>query len=224
MKIRLLRFLDFILYWSIVAVPFAIAIAPGLANTFIAVFCISFILVKLLKKESLFKNTKILVSFSLLVIVSLLSFVNSVSLSTSMHGITKLLKFLLIFVVCGEGIEDKRHLKRIVFSICCGTSLLAIDAFWQSFFGFDFVRGAALHHQIGLPRASASFPNPNLLGIYMSSFTPLVAGLAILYFKGRKQLFMAFLSILALAGLFLSLSRGAGLAAYLAILFLAISG
>lgn len=219
-----LQVLDFILYWSIVIMPFAVAIAPALANIFIGLFCISFIIIKLLRKEKLFNNRKILLSFSLLIVISLFSFINSVSLSTSMHGITKLLKFLLIFVVCSEGIEDKRHLKRIIFSICCGTTLLSIDALWQSFFGFDFVRGAALHHQIGLPRASASFPNPNLLGIYLSSFTPLVAGLTILYFKGKKRLFMSGLSVLALIGLFLTFSRGAALATYLAILFLCISG
>lgn len=221
---KILQVLDFILYWSIVAMPFAVAIAPGLANVFIGLFCVSFIIIRLSKKEGLFKERMIWISFSAIILISLLSFVNSVSLNTSVNGIVKLLKSLLIFVVCSEGIKDERHLKRIIFSVCCGTTLVSIDAIWQFLFGFDFVHRVALHHQAGLARASASFPNPNLLGIYLAALIPLIAGLSIFYFKGKKKLLMSCLSILALGGLFLTLSRGAGVAVFLAILLLGISG
>lgn len=218
------RVLDFIVYWSIVVMPFSVAISPAIANIFIGLFSGAFLISKLLKKEGIFINKTILSSFICLIIISLLSFVNSVSYSASFQGIIKLLKYLLIFVVCSQGIKDKEQIKKIVFSICCGVSLLAVDALWQFFFGYDFVHRIALHYNIGLPRASASFPNPNLLGIYMSAFIPLIAGLTILYFKGKSKLFMSFLTILALTGIFLTFSRGAGLAVYLAILFLSIAG
>ncbi|MFA4992776.1 MAG: O-antigen ligase family protein [Candidatus Omnitrophota bacterium] len=221
---RISQVLDFIIYWSIVITPFSVAIAPAIANTFIGIFSGAFLISKLLRKEGIRINKTILSSFICLILISLLSFINSVSYSSSIHGIVKLLKYLFIFVVCSEAVKDRKHVERIVFSVCCGVSLLAVDALWQFFFGHDFIHRVALHYNIGLPRASAAFPNPNLLGIYMSAFIPLMAGLSILYFKGRNKVFMSFLSSLALIGIFLTFSRGAGLAVYLAILFLSIAG
>jgi len=221
---KIINFLDFVTYWSIIIMPFSVAIAPAIANTFIGLFSGAFLISKLLKKEGISIDKMIFISFICLIIISLLSFINSVSYETSIYGIIKLLKYLLIFVVCSDAIKDKKHLEKIVFSVCCGVSLLAIDALWQFFSGYDFIHRSVLHHQIGLARASASFPNPNLLGIYMSAFIPLIVGLTILYFKGKNKIFMFLLSILALTGIFLTFSRGAGLAVYLAILFLAIAG
>ncbi len=221
---RILHVLDFIIYWSIIIMPFSVAIAPAIANTFIGLFSGAFLISKLLKKEPILINKTILLSFTCLIIISLLSFVNSVNYNSSIQGIVKLLKYLLIFAVCSQAIKDKGHIKKIVFSVCCGVSLSAIDALWQFLFGYDFIHRIALHHNIGIPRVSAAFPNPNLLGIYMSAFIPLVAGLAILYFKGKNKALMSFLTILALVGMFLTFSRGAGLAVYLVILFLCIAG
>lgn len=220
----ILRVLDFIIYWSIVIMPFSVAIAPAIANTFIGLFSGAFLISKLLKKEGIIINKAVLLSFICIIVVSLLSFLNSVNYDSSIHGIVKLLKYLLIFLVCSQAVKDKIHLEKIVFSVCCGVSLSAVDALCQFFFGYDFIHKIALHYNIGLPRASAAFPNPNLLGIYMSAFIPLIAGLTILYFKGKNKVFMSFLTILALAGIFLTFSRGAGLAVYLAILFLSIAG
>lgn len=221
---RILGILDFIIYWSIVIFPFSVAISPAIANTFIGLFSGAFLISKLLRRSWVSIDKAILLSFIVLIIISVFSFLNTVSYSSSIHGIVKLLKYLLIFMVCSESIKDKEHLKKILFSVCFGVSLMGADALWQFFFGFDFVHGVALHHNIGLPRASAAFPNPNLLGIYMAAFIPLVAGLTILYFKGRNKIVMSFLTLLALSGIFLTFSRGAGVAVYLAILFLAIAG
>lgn len=221
---KILQLLDFIVYWSIIIMPFSAAIAPAIANTFIGLFSGAFLISKLLRKERIAINKAVLLSFICFIIVALASFINSVSYNSSIHGIVKLLKYLLIFIVCSQAIVDKEHIKRIVFSVCGGISLLAIDALWQFFFGHDFIHGIAVHYYEGLRRASAAFPNPNLLGIYMSAFIPLAAGLTILYFKGKTKLLMSFVTILALSGIFLTFSRGAGLAVYLAILFLCITG
>lgn len=216
--------LDFIIYWSIIILPFSVAIAPAIANTLIGLFSAAFLISWLLKKKKISISKNILLSFACIIIIALFSFINTVSFSSSIQGIAKLLKNLLIFLVCSQAIKDKQQIKRIVFSVCCGVSLLAVDALWQFFFGYDFIHGIALHHNIGIPRVSGAFPNPNLLGIYMSAFIPLGAGLTILYFRGKNKVFMSFLTILALSGIFLTFSRGAGLAIYLAILFLCIAG
>lgn len=221
---KIMKILDFVIYWSIIIMPFSVAISPAIANILIGLFSGAFLISKVLKQEKMPINKTVLLSFICLIIVALVSFINSVNYNSSIQGIVKLLKYFLIFLVCSQAIVDKEQIRKIVFSVCCGISLVAIDALWQFFFGYDFIHRIALHHNVGISRVSAAFPNPNLLGIYMSAFIPLAAGLTILYFKGRNKVLMSLVTILAIGGIFLTFSRGAGLAVYLAILFLCIAG
>ncbi|MFH0855148.1 MAG: O-antigen ligase family protein [Candidatus Omnitrophota bacterium] len=225
MKEKTLKVCDFVIYWSIVIMPFSVAIAPGVANTFIGLFSAFFVIKKIIEKKPLGVDKAVLVPFIFLFVISLFSFVNSVSFSASFNGIIKLLKYFLIFAVCCQEIRDKEHIGRIVFSICCGISLMAIDAIWQIFSGYDFVHGNALQSCIiDLARPTASFPNPNVFGVYMTALAPLAIGLTIFYFKGGKRALMFLTSLLAISGVYLTLSRGAGLAIYASILFLSVSG
>jgi len=220
---KITEVLDFIIYWSIVIMPFSVAIAPALANAFIGFFSVFFIIKKIIKREKPFGDIAVMVPFLFLILISLVSFKNSVSLSTSFHGIEKLLKYLLIFVVCAQEIKDRKHVARIVTSVILGVSLVSIDAVWQIIFGWDFIRGNTLQQAIGLIRPTASFPNPNVFGVYMSALTPLIIGLTLFYFKGKKKIVMVLISVLAIAGLGLTLSRGSGLALYLSTLFLCVA-
>lgn len=222
MKDEILRFLDTVIYWSIVLMPFSVAIAPGVVNTFIGLFSLSFILKKLIKKEIPFINRAVLLPYIFLLAVSLISFKNTVSFGTSLQGVAKLLKYLMIFIVCSEQIKDKKHIMRIIFSVGCGLSLVAIDSIWQLKFGRDFIRGNVLQQAIGLIRPTAAFPNPNVMGVYLSALTPLILGLTILYFKGKKKILMFIIGFLAVMGAYLTLSRGTGLGLYLSVLFLSI--
>ena len=224
MKDKILRLSDFAIYWSIVIMPFSVAIAPAIANTFIGFFSAFFIIKKLITKKPFSTDRMAIFFFLLFLGVSVISFRNSVSLSTSFQGIIKLLKYILIFLVCSEEVRDKQHISRIIISICSGVCLASIDALWQMTFGYDFIHHIAIQAAIGLPRPTAAFPNPNVFGIYMTALTPLIFGLALLYFKGKKRLFMFLPAILGLTGIYLTLSRGAGLAIYLAVLFLCIAG
>jgi len=220
---KMLEILDFMIYWSIVIMPFSVAIAPALANSFIGIFSVLFVIKKLITRKPFSTNRLTLVFFGLFFAASVISIINSVSYSSSFQGIIKLLKYILIFLVCSEEIRDKQHINRVIVSICSGVCLAAIDALWQMVFGYDFIHHIAIQSAIGLPRPTASFPNPNVFGIYMTAFTPLIFGLTFFYFKGRNKLLMFFVSVLGLAGVFLTLSRGAGLGTYLAILFLSIA-
>lgn len=220
---RVLRVLNFIIYWSIVAMPFSVAIAPGLANTFIGFFSVFFIIKKLITRRQFSIDRLTLVFFFVFFLISLISIINSVSYNTSLGGLTKLLKAFLIFMVCSEEIRDKRHIVRIIISVCSGVVLMSIDALWQVVFGYDFIHHITIQSAIGLARPTASFPNPNVFGVYMSALTPLIIGLTFFYFKGRKRIAMLFASALALTGVYLTLSRGAGLGVYLAILFLCVA-
>lgn len=220
---KILQFLDFAIYWSIIIMPFSVAIAPGLANTFIGFFCAFFLIKKLITRKRFSTDRLTLLFFWIFFAASVLSIFNSVSYSTSFQGIIKLLKYILIFLVCSEEIKDKEQITRIMISICAGVSLVSIDALWQMVFGYDFIHHINIQSAIGLPRPTAAFPNCNILGIYLAALTPFIFGLTFFYYKGRSKLLMLFVSMLGLVGVYLSLSRGAGLGIYLAILFLSIA-
>jgi len=221
--VKVLQVLDLMIYWSIVIMPFSVAIAPGLANAFIGIFSVLFIIKRSISRQPFSTNRPALIFFGLFLLASLASIVNSVSYDSSFHGITKLLKYLLIFLVCSEEIRDKKHMQRIFISICAGVSLASIDALWQMAFGYDFIRHNAMQSAIGLPRPTAAFPNPNVFGVYVTALTPVILGLTFFYFKGRSRLLMLIVSMLGLLGVCLSLSRGAGLGIYLAVLFLSLA-
>ena len=134
----------------------------------------------------------------------------------------KLVLHAFVFLICAAEIKDKKHLWRIILSIIMGVTLASVDAVWQMSMGKDFIRG---HHPmvfIGIKRATANFPHPNILGVYLSALVPLATGLALFYYKGRKKIFMLGLVALGLAGLILTVSRGAALAFLVSFLFMGI--
>lgn len=217
---KLIRFIEGVNYWTLVLLPFSVGIAPGFGNTVMGIMLGTFFIEKLLKREKPCRISLPLVLFSIFIVIGLVSFKNSSNISDSVHGITKLLKFLLIFIVYSEQVKDIKHFKRIVFSAACIVSLLGIDAIWQVSLGKDFIRGNALQDAIGLPRATASFPGCNGLGVFLTSLTPLVFGLAIFNKNLRSRIFFSMAAILGGIGVGLTLSRGAGLGLFISLLLL----
>ena len=229
MKDKVLHLFDLWIYWSIVIIPFSVAISPGLANAFIGLMCASFLIKKFLKKGKLFIHTPVNWAFLALFVASLISLGNSVDMRASFFGLVKLIKYALIFLICAEEIRDIRQIKRIVLSTTLGACLVSIDAFWQFVFGKDFIWGNPLQtcwdtsaYIMNMARASASFPDPNVLGNYLASITPLIVGLALFYYRGKSKILILCVSFLALIGITLTFSRGAGLAVYLALLCMSI--
>nr|HPL82911.1 hypothetical protein [Candidatus Omnitrophota bacterium] len=163
----MLVFSEFILYWSIVLFPFSVAIATGAANTFFGFLVFSYFLKKAVKRESPFVNTPLTLPFLFFLAAAFVSIFNTVSLSESWHGITKILKSGLIFLIYAEAIADIRHLKRIVLAMACGILITSIDGLWQLQYGWDFVRGKTVQSSpIELARPTGPFSNPNVMGIY----------------------------------------------------------
>ena len=215
---RIIKYLDFAIYWLIVLIPFSIAVAPAAVHTFIGFLIFLFLLKKILKREGII-NTPLNLPFMFLILISIFSFKNSIDYGSSLRGIGKLLQSPFLFLICAEEIRDRKQVSRIFLSIVFGAILVWIDAFWQIATGRDFIRGNELKFAIGLIWATASFPNPNILGIYLTAITPLIIGLTLFYYKGKTKIILFFISILACSGVFLTLSRGAGLGLFLGILF-----
>lgn len=220
MKEKIIKFFDAMVYWMIIFIPFSIAVSPVFTNIALGFLFFGFLMKKILKKEMFFAKTPIDLPFLILIIVSIISIVNSIDYIASIRGIFKLVRYALIYLVFVEELKDRLHIKRIVLAMLLGASLASFDAIWQIIFGKDFIRGHTPIMNIGLARATAAFPNANVLGVYLSPFAPLVLAFALYYFKAKKRIIMFMVSGLILTGILLTFSRPAVLAVYLSVLFL----
>ncbi len=215
--------MESILYWSIILLPFSVAISTGLSNTVLGFIAFSYFAKKIIKRERPLANTPLTLPFLLFLAVAFISMRNTVSIKESFHGIEKLLKSGLIFLICAEEIRDIRHLKKIIISLAAGVLLTSIDGFVQLKTGWDFVRGQQVQNcLIELARPTGPFPNPNVMGIYLGLIAPLFIGLTMYYYKGKELVSGSIISILAAAGIYITLSRGSGLGLFFSVLFLAL--
>jgi len=219
---KVINFLEKVNYWTIVFLPLAVGIAQGVGNSVAGIMIGSFLILKILKKEKIFTLSLPIALFGLFMLTSLVSFYNSSNLHDSIKGMLKLLKFLMIMVVCSESIKDKKHFERIALGIGCAVCLLGFDALWQRVVGWDFIRRMPLQYAIGLPRVTASLPGCNGLGVYLTALTPIVSGLAIFLSGLRRRIFFLLAAGLGSIGVYLTFSRGAGLGLFVAILFLSL--
>ena len=219
---KFIKIIENITYWTIILLPFSVAIAPGVANTVIGIMIGAFLIEKTVKKEKLCSVSLPVIIFGVFMVIGALSFINSISIKDSLNGMVKLSKFFLIFLVCSENIKDRDHFKKIAISVACAISLIGIDACWQLFSGRDFIRGNALQGVIGLVRATASFPGCNAMGVYLIGLTPLIVGLALFSSKHKSRIFFSIAALIGCIGVYLSLSRGAGLGLFVSVLFLSL--
>lgn len=220
---KILRVLDFIIYWSIVIFPFSIGISNGFMNTFFGFIIVAFLLKKIIKKECIFSKTSINIPLLALFLLTVFSLSYSAyPKDTIRGGILRLFQYIILLFAIISEVKDKKHIWRVIYSIIAGLVFVSIDAIWQVSIGKDFVRGYAPMMLIGLTRATAAFSDPNILGVYLSAIAPLLLGLVLYYFKGSKRVLFGLASFLVLAGIALTYSRPTLLGVYLALLFLAI--
>jgi O-antigen ligase len=155
--------------------------------------------------------------------VTCVSVVNSINPQETLRGgILRLLQYIfVIFALTGE-LKDSKHVRLIIASAACGLIFSSFDAIWQVITGHDFVRGYETIVNIGLKRATASFKDSNTFGVYLSALIPLVIGLSLYYFKGKKKLVFFLIVIISIIGIALTYSRPTLLALYIVFFFLAL--
>lgn len=222
MEKKIINYLDVFLYWSLVFFPFSIAIAPAFTGICLGTMLFSFFAKKILNRDKSFPTTQIDIAYTVFAIVSIISIINSIDYKASMDGIRKLAQNALIYLILTGEIKDRQHVKRIIIAMLAGGFLASFDAIWQIIFGKDFIRGHLPIINIGLMRATAAFPNANVLGTYLSPIAPVAFGFALYYLKSKKRLLAFVLGIAILIGIFLTFSRPAALAFYISLLFLGI--
>ncbi|MDD5431412.1 MAG: O-antigen ligase family protein [Candidatus Omnitrophica bacterium] len=219
----MVKFLDYVIYWSIIFIPFSMATSPVPVSIFSGFLIVAYLVKQALKKEGIFPKTAINLPLLLFFLITCISIVNSINFrDTFKGGILRLLQYAFIFFIMAKEIKDKKHVRIIVFSVLVGLVLASIDGIFQVITGFDFIRHWAPIINMGLVRATASFKDSNTFGIYLSALAPLLLGLALYYYKGSKRMFFVLASVISVIGIYLTYSRPTLLAIYIVLFFLSI--
>ncbi len=197
------------IYFALILIPFVASFSSALANIFIGFTIFFYLFYKISNKQFPVTKTPIGLAFLLLVIISLISFFNSVNLKSSLGGIGKLLKYAFLFMALAEFLKDKTHLKRIVIAIICGLYMACLDGFYQLYFGKDLFRAKPYDFVIGIARIKAAFPHTNIFAAYLTLLLPLAGVLFLYYLKGKRKVLFGLLCALITYALFLTFSRGA---------------
>lgn len=219
-KNRFIKIIEGISYWCLILLPFSIAIAPAPMNVFMGFLIAAFLFNKLLSRERLFRHGPLNIPLLLLFMITCLSAINSISIyDTLKGGIFRLLQYMLIFYIVKDEVKDKAHLNKILFALVLGAVLASSNGIFQVISGRDFIRGYKPILNIGLLRATASFKDANILGIYLSAIVPAILGLALYFFKGAKKALFFLIGFLVLTAIALTYSRPTLLAVYVILLF-----
>lgn len=209
LKSKVFKLADWLLYWAIIAIPFVASFSSAAVQSFVGVAVSSFLIKKFISRERWFNSRFLAVPFILLVLFSLLSIFNSVSMRASIQGITKLVKYgLVLFIIAGE-IKDRRHFKRVIIAILAGLVLSSLDGIYQFIFGVDFFRHKPYDTIIGLIRLKAAFPHTNIFAGYLALFVPVAVPLFFYGAKGKKKIALGAVLSLAVFCLIYTFSRSA---------------
>ncbi|MFA6217263.1 MAG: O-antigen ligase family protein [Candidatus Omnitrophota bacterium] len=221
----MLKIFELIAYWSIVLVPFSVAISTGFSNTALGFLAFGYFGKKIMLRQPVFMKTPLTVPFLLFLAIAVLSILNSNVLlyPANRQGILKLLKYGLIFLICAEEIRTVEHIKKIVMGLVFTCLFVSVDAFWQLRLGWDFVHLEALQScLINLSRPTGPFPNPNVMGIFLGLIAPLILGLGLAYYSGKEKISWLIVFLFTAMGIYLTLSRGSGLGLFASALLLAV--
>ncbi|MBU2541421.1 MAG: O-antigen ligase family protein [Candidatus Omnitrophica bacterium] len=211
-----------LLYWLIIILPFVGSFSSAAVNIVVGCLVFTYIFKKILSKDYRLVKTVISIPFLFLILISVLSIKNSTDLSVSIHGLLKLLKYGLLFLIICESVVDVKHIRKIITSSALGLLFASLDAIYQLHFGKDFFRGFPLEFTIVLPRVRAAFPHPNVFAIYLILLLPLTISVGLYFFKNRKRLFFTIVSILSFFSLVFTFSRGGMIGFIVAVIFIAI--
>jgi len=159
-----------------------------------------------------------------MIIASLISFIDTVSLRASLQGILKLVRYLVLFLAVTEEVKDTAHAQKIVLAIFLGVLVSSLDGLFQLYTGADFIRHRSSYfEEIGLPRLTAAFPHTNHFSSYLGLFLPLGIGW-VLYDRQKNfsRRFVYITSILGLCCLLFTFSRSSFFGFLIALVFMGV--
>jgi len=147
--------------------------------------------------------------FMALLVLCTLSSVFSLHKQTSLWSTILLLNYLAVFYLTIHIFRTRSRLRKLVYFIIGVAAFLSIFGLFKYFGTNPFPWWDYIDIPQSAERLTATFGNPDHLAGYMGMILPLILGLFLLGFERGKMFFLIYLSVLILAALILSLSRGA---------------
>lgn len=203
------RAAEFFLWMVIFYIPISNALT-NIGLGYAVFFCL---LKKIISKDWRLPKTPLNILFILFILITLLSIFNTVRMKSSIGGVEKLFKGLVLFFALVETIDSRKKLNRLIKAILFGLGLISVDGVFQFIVGKDFIhlnplaRGLEYQGQFSTPRVRASTQNPNFLAVYLITLAPLLFSLVLFYLKGLKKWIWATVAVFSLSSMFLTLQR-----------------
>jgi len=152
---------------------------------------VSWLTLKVLKKEDFFLPKNILYPYALLLAWMVISFVNidSELAYKGIRGFLKWIEYLGFFVIAAEILSQQKMRRKFICIFFLSMTLVTINGFFQLWHGTDFLRQVSLDPgRITRMKSSLGSPN-NLAGFYLLSL-PLVFHQVKKFFDEKNKFFI----------------------------------
>ena len=158
-----------------------------------------------------------------LIILVILSTIFSLHKYTSIWSTVLLLNYLVIYYLIVNTVRTRSQLRQIIYLIIGVAAFLSVFGLlkWSGTNPFPLWEYTDVPQQS--IRVSATFGNANHLAGYMEMALPLTLGFLMTGFSGGKRIVMISITLLFLAALILSLSRGGWFGALMGLGFMAVA-
>ena len=201
------------IYFLLIFTPLAAGAVQGWATSVIHIVTLiamtAFLFEKSLKWDWKWMKTPLDIPILCLLVFCLLSSVFSVNRYTSLWSFILLLNYIVIYYFIIQTFSTREHLKHLIGVIVLVATFLAIFGIVKKFGANPFPwwnYDIGLNHD--LAASSSTFTNPNHFAGYLSMAIPLMLGLFFTGIKGGKLFVSILLTLLMMAALILSISRG----------------
>ena len=202
------RVIEWCFYMLLAAVTFSISLVEIAATTMIVFWILRLILERNIRSiDSV--PARILLGYFIWVLLSCL---NSQYAKESFRGIFKVLEYSLVYMAVATVAWNRRAVKRSLYVLSGMAALVCVNGFFQYVTGTGFLRHRQLITEDVMRRISSSFVHPNDYGVYLLVISVVfIAFLVSRNVRLRTRAVMLILTVMSLASLFLTRSRGSWL-------------
>ncbi len=191
-------------------------VGGGLASIWDEAFFLALILLWLYKwmfcrKEKPYKAAPMdlpLVIFFVVMLVVLI--VNSPDFSISLEGFRAICQYMLWYFAVLQLVRDEKGAKGLTLFFVAVVGLMAIHGVYQYIIGVEMPAGWVDQNEAGVrTRVYSILTSPNIFGSLLTLATPMAVSLCLSSKERGRRLLFAFLSLMMLASLVFTSSRGA---------------
>lgn len=219
----LIQRLRVISVFSILAISFVLPFSIALIEIFVAVSIIGWFILKLVQREKPISSPFFLYLLITFFLVSCVSIVGSGYPLQGLRGALKLLKYIFLLLAVADLFSEPLRLRRLVVIGLIAFVCVGLDTIIQEITGQDFVRHFPVRFADSNIRLSGPFRQYGLLAAYLIAIFPIFISLMTgRTLMGVKWFGLVGISVVALYLLYKTHSRGAWLAAFGSLSFLAV--